>query len=445
MDAGLIVNDNGELVVLHGTKSVEVDVDATTDAVIAALTSGAHSVSLDITRTSPAISDEQASAAKDLAEHLTGAGLTLTWGGKTYQLSPSQLLASLTITTDSRAKDPITLGFSPEVITSLLGPIADGINVPVKDIQLRFVNGKIKVVGQAKKGREVDVKSSVAAAIDAGLGAKGTVPLVVKDVEPTYTSVDVSKISLKDVLGEASTYYGTSTEAKQHNIDRAAELENGWMVAPDGIFSYDANIGDVTEKNGFVTGLGIVADPSSGGIMTAPVVGGGICQVSTTIFQAAFWAGMKVEERYSHPYWIRTYGEPPSGMLGLDAMVDIEDQGSLDMQFRNTTGNWIAVVLSADEENVSVKILGKDPGWTVKIDGPEITNVVQPPTDTIVQDSPELPAGDEKQVESAQDGFDASIRRVITDKKGEVIDDYTLASTYVPSRNRILRGTGTSS
>jgi vancomycin resistance protein YoaR len=172
------------------------------------------------------------------------------------------------------------------------------------------------------------------------------------------------------------------------------------------------------------------------------VVGGGICQVSTTIFQAAFWAGLPIVERWQHPYWLTTYGDPPRGMKGLDAMVNIEDDWSLDMKFQNTTGDWIAVVVTADGEYVRAEIYGTNPGWDVEVTGPEITNIVDPGTDMRYTDSPELPAGQELQVEHAQQGFDASIHRVVT-KDGEVIDDYTLESSFAPSQNTTLRGTGT--
>jgi vancomycin resistance protein YoaR len=117
---------------------------------------------------------------------------------------------------------------------------------------------------------------------------------------------------------------------------------------------------------------------------------------------------------------------------------------SLDLKFRNTTGNWIAVVMTADGQNVTSEIRGINPGWDIKVTGnePTISNIVEPPTETMYQDSPELPTGEERQVETAQQGFDATIERVTRDKDGNVIDQYTITSTYVPSVNRYLRGTG---
>ena len=129
---------------------------------------------------------------------------------------------------------------------------------------------------------------------------------------------------------------------------------------------------------------------------TAPVIGGGICQVSTTIFQAAFWAGLEIEERWQHPYWLTSYGQPPRGMKGLDAMVNIEDDWALDMKFRNTTEDWIAVVVMYDSQNVTAQILGTDPGWDVSVSEPIISNVVPKDDKMYYTESPELPVGQER-------------------------------------------------
>ena len=128
---------------------------------------------------------------------------------------------------------------------------------------------------------------------------KGSAEVTVKTVKPEFSNTSAKKIQINDVLGTASTYYGNSSDARRKNVERAVELESGWLVAPGDIFSYWENIGQVDEKHGFVTGLGILSD-GAGGITTAPVVGGGICQVSTTIFQSAFWSGLEIVERTAH-------------------------------------------------------------------------------------------------------------------------------------------------
>jgi vancomycin resistance protein YoaR len=443
IDASIEVED-GAISVRPGQASIDVEMKPSVDAIVAALEAGQHVGALAIERRAPAIGHEQAAATVAHAEALVGDGIRVNWDGGSIDLGRGDLLAALTVDVDPRARDPFVLGFDRDHLTLVLAPIAEDIDVAGKDATFRLVGSKVTVAEKAVIGRQLDVDATVAAILAVAASDRPReVDLVVREVKPRYTDDLAKKIKLKDVLAESSTSYGESSDARRHNVERAAELETGWLVPPGGQFSYDQYVGMVTEVEGFVTGFGIVASPEGGGLVTtAPVVGGGICQVSTTIFQAAFWAGLQIDERYEHPYWMETYGEPPHGMKGLDAMVNIEEDGSLDMRFTNTTEDWIAVVVIADGQNVAAQIRGIDPGWTVEIDEPVITNIV-PEDDTIYYtESPELPVGEEMQVEHAQEGFTATVHRVVRDKDGRVIDETSMTSTYAASRNTILRGTG---
>ena len=445
IDARLVVNDSGELEVVPGAASIDVNVNSSVKTIVNALTSGTHDVALTIKSAPAAISDQQAQDARLRAEQLVADGLQITWKDGSAQFARSELIAAITIESRPGEAEPIAVGFSPIVVANLLGPIVEQINIEASNGRYRFVDNAVKLVEKGSNGQTVDMDKSTDTIISAIMDGKEGAALTVKTVKPKFSNTSAKKIQVNDVLGMASTYYGNSSDARRKNVERAVELENGWLVAPGDLFSYWENIGQVDEKHGFVTGLGILSD-GAGGITTAPVVGGGICQVSTTIFQSAFWSGLEIVERTAHPYWLQSYGQPPSGMKGLDAMVDIVDDqtASLDLKFRNTTGNWIAVVMTADGENVRSEIRGTSQGWNVVVqgDGPTIDKLVDPPTETMYQDSPELPAGEEKQVETAQQGFNATVVRIVRDKDGNVIDQYTITSTYVPSVNRILRGTG---
>ena len=197
--------------------------------------------------------------------------------------------------------------------------------MPVVEPVLRYVDGEITLDQPSQTGIAVNEEETVSNIVDALLGGKDSAAMVLEETEPELNAAAIAEIDLSDVLAESSTYYGDSSDARRHNVETAAKLQAGWMIPPGGQFSFAEFIGAVDEESGFVTGFGIVDDPTTGGVTTAPVVGGGICQVSTTIFQAAFWAGLQIDERYTHPYWIQAYGEPPRGMEGLDAMVNIED------------------------------------------------------------------------------------------------------------------------
>ena len=450
-DADLFVNGDGKLTVVPGTVAVSVDAKKSTAAVEAAIASGQGSVSLVIKQTDPAITTEMATASMASIQKTLGSGITIKWDGGTGKIKTADLLGALLIEATPGKADAFAFSLSHEILKGYIDTITNGYQVTPKEASFRLNNGVVTAVQKGRTGVVIDIDASADRIDKAIFAGYDSSTLKVNMVKPKYSASDAAKINLPDVLAEAATPYASSTDAKKTNIERAVDLENGWLVAPGDTFSYDDTMGQVTEDNGFVVGLGILADPNNPGqVTTGPVVGGGICQVSTTIFQSAFWAGMDFTERYQHPYWLNSYGTGEGGMKGLDAMVNIEppdstDAMTLDMKFVNTTNNWIAIQLTADGSNVTSQILGTNQGWDVEVgaDDPMVSNIVQPDETEVRQESPELPAGTTRQVETAQDGFDTSITRTVTDKSGAVIDTYVLTSAYGSTVNRILVGTGT--
>jgi vancomycin resistance protein YoaR len=439
-DADVVVDD-GRLVAVPAVTGRAVNVPASLDRLADALLAGKDRADLVVRETPPAIADAAAERAAARGEALLDGGMTLTWQGGRAALTRGDLLRALTIRIDPAAAEPFRFGLDRAVLAETLAPLAEEFDRPVTDASFRLVNGIVTLVADGQSGRALDLDRGVDAVV-AAWGAKPgpTAKLPVATIRPEWTAKDAGAIVLgSDVLAEGGTWYGDSSDARRRNVELAAANVGGWLVPPGGEFSYVERIGDVSEAAGYVTGYGIIEQ--GGAFTTAPVVGGGICQVSTTIYQAAFWAGLPILERYQHPYYMRLYGEGPTGLPGLDAMVNIEPTGSLDLRFANTTGHWIAVEVFADGENVWTRIVGTDPGWDIEVGEPEITNRAPADQRMYFTDSPELPAGTEKVVESATDGFDVSLTRTVR-KGGEVLDVYTVSSSFTPSRNLTMRGTG---
>jgi vancomycin resistance protein YoaR len=442
VDAGITVDENGRLAVVPAIPAARVDVDASVAAIAEGLLAGEDEIALVVDETPAAISDAMAAAAVERGEDLLDPGITLSWEGGQGALDRGDLLRALTIRSRPGADEPFIFGLDPDLIRESLERYALDFDIPVQDARWRITDGKIQLAVPESKGRELDLDRGVASVLGAFLDRKTEVTLGVRPLMPRWSAKDGSAITLgDDILGEGATWYGDSSDARRQNIELASSYLNGWLVPPDGIFSYADSVGLITEEKGYITGLGIVED-GRGGFTTAPVVGGGICQVSTTLYQAAFWAGLPFLERHQHPYYLRTYGEAVTGLPGLDAMVNIEPDWRLDLKFKNTTGRWIAVVLIPDGATVTARIVGTDPGWEVVVPEPTIENEIDAPEQMIYTESPELPLGEERVVESAQDGFDVRIDRTVRDS-GKVILQDEVFSSFAPSRNTTLRGTGT--
>lgn len=177
---------------------------------------------------------------------------------------------------------------------------------------------------------------------------------------PFYVSTpDVDAATLKEklfetTLGSYSTSYGTSTANRCANIARAASLINGTVVAPGEVFSFNDTVGHRTKENGFYTAKEYVDGQSVDGI------GGGTCQVSSTLYSAVLYADMSIVERLNH---MMTVGYIP---LGQDATVA---DGGVDFKFKNSSDYPVKVSAYTSGATITVSIIGTawEPAREVKI------------------------------------------------------------------------------
>ncbi|HLI51724.1 MAG TPA: VanW family protein, partial [Thermomicrobiaceae bacterium] len=420
------------------SESLSLDVDATVDAIEAALTSGKHQVTLVTQRKPTAISDASAQQTANQAAALIKEPLEVDWAGGKTQILPGNLASIMRFAPDTEHPDRFAISLDQDGLTSLLTSIAPQVETPAQNADLRYLDGKVVVKSPEKAGTQLAIGPSVNAVNAAVLAGKPSVTLATEPVQPTITAAMAGTISLPDVLASSKTYYGGAAANRAFNVELAVQRVNGALVPPGGTFSFDGSVGAIDVEHGYKLGYGIVGT-TNGSVSTVPSVGGGVCQVSTTVFQSAFWAGLPIVQRSWHLYWIPTYGQPPSGLTGLDATVDT-DVG-LDLKFKNTTGHWIAISGYADGTWVNFEILGTNTGWDVQVDQPVITNVVQPPSDMEYEQSDALPAGQSLLVQAAQEGFDVDVHRVVT-LNGKVLDDYHVKSHYLPAGNITLQGDG---
>ncbi len=251
----------------------------------------------------------------------------------------------------------------------------------------------------------------------------------------TATIISYDAARLTDLLGESITSYAGSIPSRVTNVRLATRLINGAAVAPGAVFSFDERVGAQTIAAGFDVAWGIIS--RDGKPVTVPSIAGGICQVATTLFQAVYWAGLPIVERHHHLYWIAHYGQPPFGQVGLDATVDLPP---VDFRFRNTTSDWLRIVGSYDSTHVRMRIYGVSPGWKVTSSPTKITNLVKTDRTIIRRDDPTQRAGYELWIEAAEDGFDATVERLVT-KGGKTVDRYLFTNHYDPAHNVMLVGT----
>jgi hypothetical protein len=231
------------------------------------------------------------------------------------------------------------------------------------------------------------------------------------------------------LLGRATTGFRTSAFERRENIARATAMFDGVVVQPGQEYSF-TSAGDFSEASGFVEGYAIVAGKLE------KVVGGGLCQVSTTMFRAASNAGMDITRRSGHTYVVYFY----ENILGFDATVYTPD---VDFRWRNDSPGPITMVTSADlnASTVTFELWGTSDGRTVSYEGPFIRNTVQPGVATWQFDK-QLPAGATRQLVHGRPGMDVNYLRTVKMPDGSILHNDNYYTHYRPWDNFYTYGAG---
>ncbi len=286
-----------------------------------------------------------------------------------------------------------------------------------------------------REGRSVDVEATLDA-LEAAIRSpdQRVATVVVNRVNPPVTAqATAQELGITALITQATTYFRGSSAARLTNIRVAAERFHGVLVPPGGVFSFNEFLGDVTEASGFTEGLIIVGDRTVKGI------GGGVCQVSTTAYQAALRAGFPILERYPHGYRV-SYYERGMGP-GFDAAVFTP---WADLKFRNDTAAYLLIETQFNQSQATLtfRFYGTPDNRQVIISPSTLTDIV-PHGPDVYEPDPEkkVPPGKVKQVEFAVDGATASFtRKVIRD--GQMLIDERVVSRYVPWQNVFHYGEG---
>ncbi len=232
------------------------------------------------------------------------------------------------------------------------------------------------------------------------------------------------------LLGTATTaYYGSAAE-RVNNIARSAAKMNGLLIPPGATFSFNQALGPAGSDDGYVEGYAIVNG------QLEKVVGGGICQVSTTMYRAVFYAGLDIVERRPHSYVINFY----ENIDGFDATVFAP---YVDFKWRNDTGGPIYMTASTNPKaaTVTISLYGFNDGRTTKMIGP-VRKSIKKQGAPVWQYDPTLPRGTVKQLVHGRPGMEVEMRRVVTARDGRMLHNDYLPSTYRPWEDFFLYGPG---
>jgi vancomycin resistance protein YoaR len=443
---GKLTIDGLQVTGTPGRLGRQMDIEATRSALAEAVRSGAGTV-IDVPwqERRPAILSVDAAVAKArtvLGRSLVLAADTLS-GPQRFSADPAQVRGWLALTPTTLADGSVDLDIKldQEQVKAFVGAIAKQLDQKAFDGSLDWdrTAGKVLVLQASQAGQKVDVDAGVAA-VAAALGAPMSagengspapqeVALPVAIVKPKVDTSRIAEMGIVELVSEGTSNFKGSPPERVHNIVNAASKFGHVVVAPGDEFSFNQNVGDVNSANGFIDALVIAGD------RTAVGIGGGVCQVSTTAFRAAYYGGFPIVERWAHGYVVGWYGKP-----GLDASIFTPN---VDFRFKNDTGHYILIKSSWNEAKgtITFSIYGTKPDRTVEISEPVISNRQPAPAASYVEDA-SLKAGQMKQVDWAKEGLDAVVTRTIRYGDGKVKQEQ-LVSKYRPWQAIFLYGPGT--
>lgn len=280
--------------------------------------------------------------------------------------------------------------------------------------EVRFALRGKEWIAQAQTGWKVD-RARTEAALLAALGRDE--PRSVLSVKLVAPARNVAWAAAQGMghLGTGETTFAGSPEFRIQNIRVGASRVHGAWVAPGEDFNFNALIGPINADTGFRKGYVVTGNTLS------LEDGGGICQVSTTVFRAAFRAGLPITERYSHSYQVGYYGAP-----GIDAAVYAP---SKNLRWRNDTGRPLLVQASWDipGARLSIDLFGRPDGRKVEIGTPDISGVQTSPPPTFIADAT-MAQGTVRRVDMPAAGAQVSVSRQISFPDGRVRREDLLSS-----------------
>lgn len=318
-------------------------------------------------------------------------------------------------------------------LSQLLSDLSQEINQPAQDAKFVVDNssGQLKVseFQPAKEGKEINIDQT-AQLITKALTDQGssTITLPIAITKPKVTTDSVNNIGIKELIGEGVSHFDHSIPDRIYNIGLAASRINGTLVAPGDTFSFNKAVGEITGATGYKPAYVI----KSG--RTVLDDGGGVCQVSTTVFRSALNTGLPIVARTAHAYRVGYY-EQDAGP-GLDATVFAP---SVDLKFKNDTGHYILLQTHIEGTALYVDIYGTSDGRKAVISKPLILSQT-PPLPDIRQDDPTLPKGEVKQVDWSAWGATTIFSQTVTRNGVQLINE-TFKSVYRPWSNVFLVGT----
>jgi vancomycin resistance protein YoaR len=345
----------------------------------------------------------------------------LTLGPTSWNLRPPRIARVLQLPADGRRD----LRIGGPGARSWFTALAKRVDKPPVDADWAVSKSGIRVIPD-QEGHVLDVPRSAKAVLGAALVTAPelrSANLTVRSVPADRSTAEARAMDINGLVASYQTFYGGEPN-RIHNVQLVAHLVDKHVIAPGETFSFNGATGARTEDKGFREAPVII----NGELKTG--LGGGVCQVSTTVFNAAYEAGLPIVSRTNHALYISHYPQ------GRDATVNYPDT---DLKFTNDTGHWILLRTWVGSSSLTVALYGTPVHRRVVSETSPLVVTGPPPVKRIKD--PSLFVGQTEVEESGSSSLKTSNERKVYDADGKLLFDTTFYSSYRGEMKVIRVGT----
>jgi vancomycin resistance protein YoaR len=309
-------------------------------------------------------------------------------------------------------KGATTLAIGGPKANAWFAKFRDSVGHEPRDAQFVVVNDEV-LVKPSQPGVRLDVDAAKKAILTAALSETDrTARLVVETAPPERTTREARAMGITGLVGGYTTTYGGDPN-RLHNVRLVAQLVDGALIPPGAEFSFNQTTGERSPERGFLEAPVIINGELQNGI------GGGVCQVSTTVFNAAFEAGLSITSRTNHALYISHYPQ------GRDATVNYPD---LDLKFQNDTDKWLLLRTFVGASQLTVNLYGTPVDRRVEVETAPL-DVTGAPAVKRIPD-PSIWVGEQVTQEVGEPSRKTAVTRRVYTKDGKKLYDTTWASYY---------------
>jgi len=417
-----IVLRNGRPVVKPGEPSRSLETEAAANTMVSALAALERPgpVALPIKVTPPEVGrDALAAVAQQVRTALSGP-VIFAYKDVHLTVTPEQIASFLALPRNGERELGIGGPDAKEYFDNLSRAVARApreVDFTVDDA------GKAHMI-RSRDGRKLDVEASEKALLAAALRTVNrTAQLVVVPAEPKLSTERAKALGITGLVGRYTTFYGGDAN-RIHNVQLVAQLIDRHLIAPHSTFSFNKTTGERNAAQGFLEAPVII----NGELKTG--LGGGVCQVSTTVFNAAFDAGLPITARTNHALYIDHYP------LGRDATVNYPDT---DLTFQNDSDHWILLRTIVGSSSLTVRLFGTPLHRRVETQTSPLKVTGPPPVER--KPDSHLYVGQKAVAEYGQPSRSVSVRRLVYDAKDKLLFDTTWYSNYLAEPKIVRYGT----